>query len=225
MPLSQVAIFFLYPLAIFDCTREEVLVLRVQNPFPGNLGKKSKYWCVYDRKTENEGFVINRLKRFAANIFFLIPTRQTRGIRRDTERPTKRGRNRETERSSQRWREQKRLTHTFRVETTWERESGSFTDHGSSASLKPSSMSNPGVQRTLLCHTKSLRISQDRLIYAAITNIPQITVLSCHIGFALSMCQPIYSTRKLFLIILTQGCSLCPDMLPHSCQFSSVRSL
>lgn len=135
------------------------MVLRVQNSFAGNLGEKSKYWCVYDRKTEDKGFMINMLKRFAANIFSLIPTRQTRGMRRDTERPTKRGRNTETERSRQRWREQKRLTHTCRVENGWERESGSHTDHGSSASWKPSSMSNLGFQRTLLRHTKYLNQS------------------------------------------------------------------
>lgn len=40
-----------------------------------------------------------------------------------------------------------------------ERESGNHIDHGSSASLKPSSMSNLGFQRALLHHTKYLNQS------------------------------------------------------------------
>lgn len=173
--------------------------------------------CVWETERQDEGFVINMLKMFVINIFSLIPTRQTRGTWKETERLTKKGRNTETERSSQRWREQKSLTHTHAEWKTDERERvRQLYRPGSSASLKPSCMSNLGYQRTLLClYTKSLWISQDRLIYAAVTNILQITVVSCHLGFALSMCQPIYSTRKLFLIILTQGCSLYPDMLPR----------
>lgn len=173
------------------------------------------YVCVWETERQDEGFVINILKRFVINIFSLIPTRQTRGTWRKTEKLTKKGRNTETERSSQRCREPEANTHMQSGKQMRERVRQLYRP-GSSTSLEPSCMSNLGFQRTLLClYTKALSISQDRLIYAAVTNILQITVVSCHRGFALSMCQPIYSTRKLFLIILTQGCSLYPDMLPR----------
>lgn len=58
--------------------------------------------CVWETERQDEGFVINMLKRFVINIFSLIPTRQTRGTQKETERLKKKGRNTETERSSQR---------------------------------------------------------------------------------------------------------------------------
>lgn len=158
--------------------------------------------------------MISKLKRFGKTSSPYSPTRWTRGAGRETERPTGRGGDRD--RQAVRDGGRKRGQRTHAEWNTGERELGSFIGPGSSAFLKPSCMTNLGLHSTFLCHyNTSLWISQDRLIYASVTSTPQITVVSYHIGFALSMCQPMRSTRKLFRIIFTQRCSQYPNMLPQ----------